>query len=308
MRASTSWVQRPPLPRQAADQTQQGGRQTDPETAPHRDAGPARGQRAAVIKRLNPIIRGWSAYYRTVVSSEAFSALDRYMWKLTYKWAKFSHPNKPRHWIIDRYFGTFNKSRQDRWVFGDRDSGAYLASSPGQRSSDTRWSRAGRPRTTPPWPTTGPTGGAGAHPRRWQRPACGSCRRSTAAARSVGTCSCTPTTRHKAPHEWEHWLRATRKAIRKQRLTYRDGRHVGRDRQPSSHTRPLPPPSTPAAAPALLPAPGLQGLLEPDAGKRASPVLRGAGAAMRPAYPAKDAPFERKPRSTTPGTSTSVNG
>jgi RNA-directed DNA polymerase len=30
----------------------------------------------AVITRLNPIIRGWAAYYRTVVSKEIFSALD----------------------------------------------------------------------------------------------------------------------------------------------------------------------------------------------------------------------------------------
>jgi RNA-directed DNA polymerase len=80
----------------------------------------------AVIARLNPIIRGWAAYYRTVVSSEVFAALDHYLWKLTYKWAKHSHPNKPTRWVIRRYFGTFNKSRQDRWVFGDRDSGAYL--------------------------------------------------------------------------------------------------------------------------------------------------------------------------------------
>jgi RNA-directed DNA polymerase len=80
----------------------------------------------AVIARLNPIIRGWAAYYRTAVSSEIFGALDHYLWKLTYKWAKHSHPNKPTRWIIRRYFGTFNKSRHDRWVFGDRDSGAYL--------------------------------------------------------------------------------------------------------------------------------------------------------------------------------------
>src|SRR5450759_1566540 len=79
----------------------------------------------AVIARLNPIIRGWAAYYRTVVSSDAFTVLDRYLWRLTYKWAKHGHPNKPRHWIINRYFGAFNKSRRDRWVFGDRDSGAY---------------------------------------------------------------------------------------------------------------------------------------------------------------------------------------
>ncbi|WP_319668727.1 reverse transcriptase domain-containing protein, partial [Streptomyces ipomoeae] len=81
---------------------------------------------AAVLQRLNPIIRGWSAYYRSVVASEVFTALDDYMWKLTYKWATRAHPNKPRHWVTARYYGKFNKSRQDQWVFGDRDSGAYL--------------------------------------------------------------------------------------------------------------------------------------------------------------------------------------
>ncbi|MEU8911622.1 group II intron maturase-specific domain-containing protein, partial [Streptomyces mirabilis] len=80
----------------------------------------------AVLKKINPIVRGWSAYYRTVVSSEIFTALDNHMWKLAYKWAKRSHPNKSKHWISDKYFGRFNKSRNDRWVFGDRDSGAYL--------------------------------------------------------------------------------------------------------------------------------------------------------------------------------------
>jgi len=33
----------------------------------------------AVVKSLNPIIRGWAAYYRTVVSSKIFQALDAYM-------------------------------------------------------------------------------------------------------------------------------------------------------------------------------------------------------------------------------------
>jgi RNA-directed DNA polymerase len=80
----------------------------------------------AVIKRLNPIVRGWAAYYRGVVSSEVFSALDAYEWKLAYKWARYTHPNKPASWVIPRYFGQFNKSRNVQWVFGDRDSGAYL--------------------------------------------------------------------------------------------------------------------------------------------------------------------------------------
>ncbi|MFJ3190193.1 group II intron reverse transcriptase/maturase [Streptomyces halstedii] len=81
---------------------------------------------AAVLHRLNPIIRGWAAYYRSVVSSEVFAFLDDYMWKRAYKWAIRAHPNKSKHWVTAHYFGQFNKSRQDRWVFGDRHSGAYL--------------------------------------------------------------------------------------------------------------------------------------------------------------------------------------
>ena len=80
----------------------------------------------AVIRRLNPIIRGWAAYYRTQVSSRTFKVLDHYLWALTYRWALLSHRNKSRPWVFARYFGTFNRSRQDRWVFGDRHSGAYL--------------------------------------------------------------------------------------------------------------------------------------------------------------------------------------
>jgi RNA-directed DNA polymerase len=80
----------------------------------------------AVIKKLNPIIRGWAAYNRTQVSSEAFTKLDNHLWQLTFKWARFSHQNKPTSWVTAQYFGRFNKSKSDRWVFGDRKSGAYL--------------------------------------------------------------------------------------------------------------------------------------------------------------------------------------
>jgi RNA-directed DNA polymerase len=80
----------------------------------------------AVIKRLNPIVRGWAAYYRTQVSREVFHSLDHYLWRLTYKWARYSHQNKPKTWVVHRYYGKFNTARQDNWVFGDRKSGAYL--------------------------------------------------------------------------------------------------------------------------------------------------------------------------------------
>lgn len=81
----------------------------------------------AVLATLAPIIRGWAAYYRSVVSSRLFGSLDNYLWRLLYKWATWSHGNKPKSWIVGQYFGRFNKLRSnDRWVFGDRKSGAYL--------------------------------------------------------------------------------------------------------------------------------------------------------------------------------------
>src|SRR5487761_764798 len=84
------------------------------------------GNAMAVIARLNPVIRGWAAYYRGVVSCKVFGSLDDYLWKLSYKWATWRHNNKPKRWIVGRYFGKFNKFRNDRWVFGDRGSGACL--------------------------------------------------------------------------------------------------------------------------------------------------------------------------------------
>jgi RNA-directed DNA polymerase len=80
----------------------------------------------AVIATLTPVIKGWAAYYRGVVSKRTFSVLDNYMWALTYKWATYSHPNKSKRWVVARYFGKFNKFRNNQWVFGDAASGTHL--------------------------------------------------------------------------------------------------------------------------------------------------------------------------------------
>ncbi len=80
----------------------------------------------AVLAKIVPIVRGWVAYYKTVVSCGALHALTDYLWRLTYKWACWTHPNKPKGWISSRYYRKFNKFRNDRWVFGNPDTGAYL--------------------------------------------------------------------------------------------------------------------------------------------------------------------------------------
>jgi RNA-directed DNA polymerase len=55
------------------------------------------------------------------------SPVDRLrVWQLTWKWARWNHPSKGNRWTADRYYGKFCASRDDKWVFGDRDTGAYL--------------------------------------------------------------------------------------------------------------------------------------------------------------------------------------
>ena len=84
------------------------------------------GNAMAVIATLNPVIRGWAACYRGVVSCQTSGSLDDYLRKLSYKRATWRHDNKPKRWIAGRYFGKYCTFRNDRRVFGDRDSGACL--------------------------------------------------------------------------------------------------------------------------------------------------------------------------------------
>ena len=172
---------------------------------------------ATVIFKLNPVIRGWAAYYRGVVSSRAFARLDNHMWHLVYKWAKHSHSNKPKHWIVKRYFGRFNPSRQDQWVFGDRDSGTYLA-----RFSWTKIVRHIQVREG-----ASPDDPALTEYWAWRR------RKNTPALDRTwlrllqmqhGRCPlCAELLLHadhepQDPHQWEQWFRVIGKAIRRQAI------------------------------------------------------------------------------------------
>jgi RNA-directed DNA polymerase len=80
----------------------------------------------AVLDRLNPIIRGWSNYYRTVVSSKAFGQLDNWMFGRQVRYVNHRHPRQSRAWKKEKYWGRLNKARGDQWVFGDKRTGRYL--------------------------------------------------------------------------------------------------------------------------------------------------------------------------------------
>jgi RNA-directed DNA polymerase len=185
-----------------------------------------------VIRKINPIARGWSAYYRTVVSSQVFTALDNYMWKLTYKWAKHSHPNKPKRWIVNRYFGQFNPARQAKWVFGDRGSGTYLrmfawtkiirhqlvagTSSPDDPALTEYW--ATRRRRGPPPPMDR----AALRLLRAQGGRCPLCRDYLLHAEHEP----------QSPQQWERWARIVRRATVKQYIVVQPGQGTPDELQP----------------------------------------------------------------------------
>jgi RNA-directed DNA polymerase len=80
----------------------------------------------AVLWKLNPIIRGWANYFRTVVASETFQKLDSWMFRRALRYARRTHPEKSWNWLQNRYWGRLNAQRNDHWVFGDKGTGRYL--------------------------------------------------------------------------------------------------------------------------------------------------------------------------------------
>lgn len=180
-----------------------------------------RGQNAsAVLAVICPITRGWASFYRSVVSKKTFASLDDYLWKLTYKWACRSHPGKPRHWVTRRYFGQFNPSRRNKWVFGDVASGAYLPhlawtpiirhrkvtgrASPDDPALTSYWNQR-RGRNQPP------LGRSTLRLLKMQHGRCAIC------ADLLLHADREPHT----PGEWQQWHRTTRKAITRQIIVAR---------------------------------------------------------------------------------------
>ena len=74
----------------------------------------------ALIRNLNPVIRGWTNYYSKVVSKEAFVTQDHLMyWKLK-PWGERRHPKKTKGWVAKKYWQSIGKKN---WVFATRQEG-----------------------------------------------------------------------------------------------------------------------------------------------------------------------------------------
>ena len=166
-------IQRPPLPRQAADQTEQGGRETDPGTADRRDESAARAQRADGAHPAQPDHPGLvgllpACGVRPGVQRVGLPRVEAHLQ------VGEVHPSAQVE-TLD-HLPVLRRVQLRPGAIGGCSATATAAptcsSSPGRRSPGTRWSRAGRPRTTRPWPTTGRPGADAGDPR-WTGPGCG---------------------------------------------------------------------------------------------------------------------------------------
>jgi hypothetical protein len=173
-----------------------------------------------------------------------------------------NHRNKPKKWVVARYYGMFNKARSDRWVFGDRDSGAYLTktawtkivrhqmvdgfASPDDHGRTDYWVLRRR-RRTPPVDKWGLIQLQRQHGRC---PLCG---------RLLLHADHEP----QSPQEWEQWIRVVQTAIL--------ALHVS-----STPTAVVRPHDAPNAQPAIP-----SGLLEPDAGTTRTSGSEGAPTRQR---------------------------
>jgi RNA-directed DNA polymerase len=77
---------------------------------------------AGLISALNPVIRGWSRYFRASVAKDIFDRLDKQMYDKLQQWAKWRHPDKGYQWRYRRYW----HRRGNRLAFADGPSALVL--------------------------------------------------------------------------------------------------------------------------------------------------------------------------------------
>jgi RNA-directed DNA polymerase len=59
---------------------------------------------AQLLRELNPLIGGWSAYYSGLVEPAVLGRYDEQLDQQLLQWASLRHPGKTREWLRDRYW------------------------------------------------------------------------------------------------------------------------------------------------------------------------------------------------------------
>jgi RNA-directed DNA polymerase len=67
----------------------------------------------ALIRRLNPSLRGWANYFRNGAAKRTFELMDSFLYQKLWRWTKHRHPSKPAYWRKRKYFS----NGSDGWNF-----------------------------------------------------------------------------------------------------------------------------------------------------------------------------------------------
>ena len=59
---------------------------------------------AGLIRRLNPLLRGWTNYHRHAASKKTFRYIEEQVFQILWRWARRRHRDKPVDWIYRKYF------------------------------------------------------------------------------------------------------------------------------------------------------------------------------------------------------------
>ena len=65
-----------------------------------------------LLHRLNPVLRGWTNYFRSGASSKTFAYLSAFTWHRVWRWLRHKHPRRPWKELHHRYYRT-------RWPTAD---------------------------------------------------------------------------------------------------------------------------------------------------------------------------------------------
>jgi RNA-directed DNA polymerase len=58
----------------------------------------------ALLRQLNPLLRGWANYYRNGAATRTFKQLDRYVYWAIWRWITRRHPTQSVGWKKSKYF------------------------------------------------------------------------------------------------------------------------------------------------------------------------------------------------------------
>jgi RNA-directed DNA polymerase len=70
-----------------------------------------------LLRRLNPVLRGWANYFRHGVSKATFDYLNAYSWRRVVIWLRHKHPRASWKWLCRRYLPGWRPTEDEVTLF-----------------------------------------------------------------------------------------------------------------------------------------------------------------------------------------------